>query len=98
MSTSVSHSLELSDRELGHLLQLVNKLNPSLDLQDEVPGTGEVEHYHEDCVLEQGRIGEFAVDAGVVILFDHVYLEFGMGAWISIGLRLSGSCMSMTLR
>lgn len=58
MFTSLCHVLEISDGELGHLLQLVYKPDPFFNFLDEVPGVGKIEHDDEEGILEEFWSGE----------------------------------------
>lgn len=94
----MGHGLELADGQLGHLLEFIYEFDPFLELDYEVPGVSEVQHDNEDAVFEEFGLGQFAVDCRVIDLFDHVYFQFRVGALMLFMIRLSGSCMSTTLR
>ena len=66
------HFLEVGDGELRHLLQIVNKAHPLLDLLHEVPRGREVQHDHENCAFQQCGRGKLAVDGWVFDFLHHI--------------------------
>jgi hypothetical protein len=98
MVTSLCHFLEISNGQLGHLLQLVYKSHPLFNFLNEVPRVGEIEHDDEKGILQELRSCELAINGGVVDFLNHIDFEFGVGTCVEAAVRLSGSLISMTLR
>jgi len=68
----LGHFLKISDGQLCHFLELIYKLDPLFEFQDEVPRVGEIKHYYEGAVLEEGGLGELAVNGRGFSLLNHI--------------------------